>query len=88
MADRKRVLVVDDDAVIRTQIGWALTGEYDVRAAATAADALFRPFRTTKDAGLGLGLYQCRAVVQGYGGRICASNGERGAVFEVALPAA
>lgn len=52
------------------------------------SDALFRPFRTTKEAGLGLGLYQCRAVVQGYGGRICASNGEKGAVFEVTLPAA
>jgi putative PEP-CTERM system histidine kinase len=52
------------------------------------ADALFRPFRTTKETGLGVGLYQCRAVVHGYGGRICASNGERGAVFEVTLPAA
>lgn len=52
------------------------------------SDALFRPFRTTKEAGLGLGLYQCRAVMEGYGGRICASNGERGAVFEITLPPA
>jgi putative PEP-CTERM system histidine kinase len=52
------------------------------------ADALFRPFRTTKETGLGLGLYQCRAIVQACGGRIRASNGERGAIFEVTLPAA
>jgi hypothetical protein len=50
--------------------------------------ALFRPFRTTKEGGLGVGLYQCRAIVQGCGGRIRASNGERGAVFEITLPAA
>jgi hypothetical protein len=52
------------------------------------ADALFRPFRTTKGTGLGLGLYQCRAVLQSCGGRISASNGDRGAVFEITLPAA
>ena len=51
------MLVVDDDAVIRTQIGWALTGEYDVRAAATVADALealraFEPDVVTLDLSL------------------------------------
>lgn len=57
MAERKRVLVVDDDAVIRTQIGWALAGEYDVRAAATVSDALealraFEPDVVTLDLSL------------------------------------
>jgi two-component system NtrC family response regulator len=57
MAERKRVLVVDDDAVIRTQIGWALAGEYDVRAAATVADAFealraFEPDVVTLDLSL------------------------------------
>jgi len=40
MAERRRVLIVDDDAVIRSQLGWALSDEYDVSSAATAADAL------------------------------------------------
>jgi len=57
MAERKRVLVVDDDAVIRTQVGWALAGDYDVRAAATVSDALdalrvFEPDVVTLDVSL------------------------------------
>jgi putative PEP-CTERM system histidine kinase len=49
---------------------------------------LFRPFRTTKDNGLGLGLYHCRSIVEGWGGAIRASNGPRGALFEIVLPRA
>ena len=52
------------------------------------AGQLFRPFRTTKDKGLGLGLFQCRAIVEALGGRITAANRERGAVFEFTIPAA
>jgi hypothetical protein len=49
---------------------------------------LFRPFATTKKKGLGLGLYQCRAIIQAHGGELSArSVPGKGSVFEVALNA-
>jgi len=36
----RRILVVDDDAAIRTQLRWALSGEYDVSIAASPGEAL------------------------------------------------
>jgi signal transduction histidine kinase len=49
---------------------------------------LFRPFRSTKTKGLGIGLYQCRAIVHAHGGSIHADSklGE-GTTFTVTLPA-
>lgn len=48
---------------------------------------LFVPFRSTKPSGLGIGLFQCRQIVQGHGGRIdVESTPGRGSVFTVWLP--
>jgi len=49
---------------------------------------LFTPFRTTKQQGLGIGLYQCRQIVAAHGGRIEVASVEGdGTVFTVWLQA-
>jgi len=48
---------------------------------------LFSPFKTTKKKGLGIGLYQCRQIVEAHGGRIdVESTMGKGTVFTVWLP--
>jgi putative PEP-CTERM system histidine kinase len=50
-------------------------------------DQLFRPFQSTKKNGLGIGLFQCRAIVQAHGGGIHAeSEPGRGTTFTVSFP--
>lgn len=45
---------------------------------------LFKPFRTTKTEGLGIGLYQCRQIIEAHGGRIQVSSVEgEGSIFTV-----
>jgi signal transduction histidine kinase len=53
-------------------------------------ERLFEPFASTKaEAGLGMGLYMARMIVESHRGRISVSEGAgRGARFEVAVPAA
>jgi putative PEP-CTERM system histidine kinase len=50
---------------------------------------LFKPFSTTKKGGLGVGLAQCRGIVEAHGGTIDArSRTGEGTVFTVRIPAA
>ncbi len=47
---------------------------------------LFRPFSTTKDKGIGIGLYQCKTLVEQMGGKLlCDSQLGSGTVFCVIL---
>lgn len=51
--------------------------------------SLFRPFQTTKQTGLGIGMFQSRMIVEAHGGRITvASEHGKGTTFQVFLPAA
>ncbi len=48
---------------------------------------LFRPFQSTKKRGLGIGLYQCRHIVQAFGGTLTAETQEgKGTRMVVRLP--
>jgi signal transduction histidine kinase len=52
-------------------------------------DRLFRAFATTKNKGVGLGLYTCREVVRAHGGQIEVESHEgSGTCFRVVLPSA
>lgn len=47
---------------------------------------LFRPFSTTKDKGIGIGLYQCKTLVEQMGGKLlCHSQLGSGTVFCIVL---
>lgn len=47
---------------------------------------LFRPFSTTKDKGIGIGLYQCKTLIEQMGGKIlCDSHLGRGTLFCILL---
>ena len=51
-------------------------------------ESLFRPFQSTKKKGLGIGLFQCRAIVQSHGGGMHVESAlGKGTTFLVSLPA-
>ena len=50
-------------------------------------ESLFRPFQTTKKKGLGIGLFQCQAIVRAHGGGMhVESEVGKGTTFRVSLP--
>jgi putative PEP-CTERM system histidine kinase len=50
-------------------------------------NSLFRPFQTTKNTGLGIGMFQCRAIILAHGGSLhVESEPGEGTTFRVHLP--
>ena len=53
------------------------------------SNSLFKPFQSTKKNGLGIGLFHCKRIVEGHGGRIQVdSEAGRGTAFRIFLPVA
>ena len=49
--------------------------------------SLFQPFKTTKKGSFGIGLYQCKAVIEAHNGKIKVDSEEgKGTIFTVKLP--
>ena len=49
--------------------------------------SLFRPLRTTKEQGLGIGLFQCKKIVEAHRGRIEVESEEgKGSIFSLYFP--
>jgi putative PEP-CTERM system histidine kinase len=70
--------------------GWVLLVVADTGSGMTPefiANSLFKPFQTTKKSGLGIGLYQCKTIVEAHGGWIEVESAPgRGTTFRVLLP--
>lgn len=50
-------------------------------------NGMFKPFKTTKKSGLGIGLYQCKSIVENHGGSIAVTSAEgHGTSFIITLP--
>ena len=53
------------------------------------ARSLFRPFQTTKKGGIGIGMFQSKAIIEAHGGRVeVESAPQKGPSFTSSLPAA
>jgi len=74
----------DEGMAVRVSVSDRGTG-----IAGDSVDAVFEPFVTSKEHGLGLGLAICRSIVNAHGGRMWAvNNPDRGATFHLLLPQA
>jgi putative PEP-CTERM system histidine kinase len=70
--------------------GWAVVSVADNGCGMSSEfvqNSLFRPFRTTKKKGIGIGMFQCKMIVDAHRGRIeVESEPGKGSTFRVLLP--
>jgi signal transduction histidine kinase len=86
-SERRDVTVKID----REKAGWTQVGVCDSGGGidTSVAPRLFEPFVTTKNKGMGLGLFVTRSIVENHGGKVWPTpNPEGGSIFTFTLPAA
>ncbi len=59
---------------------------YDTGSPIKNIERMFEPFYTTKESGLGIGLFQAHHIVKKLGGNMTVANTEKGVEFTVSLP--
>ena len=71
----------DDWIVVKvTDNGCGMTPEF-------VADSLFKPFKSSKKNGMGIGMFQSRMIVEAHGGRFTVDSAPgKGTTFKVYLP--
>jgi signal transduction histidine kinase len=83
--DRSRILRItselkDSNAILAVQ-------DTGVGIAAEDTEKIFEPMFTTKGAGMGMGLWICRAIIESYGGKLkTRSRINEGSIFQIELP--
>ncbi len=66
--------------IIVTDTGCGMSPEF-------IRNGLFRPFKTTKKSGLGIGMFQSKMVIEAHGGSISVTSEEgKGSVFTIRIP--
>ena len=84
----KREIVVSNSRVAGDMIE-IVVSDTGVGLTDTVLSNLFKPFYTTKDTGMGVGLSISRSIIEAHGGRMRAEgNKAGGATFRLTLPAA
>lgn len=71
---------------VREEAGSVTVVIYDTGSPIKNIQRMFEPFYTTKESGLGIGLFQARHIVKKLGGDMTVANTERGVEFTVSLP--
>jgi putative PEP-CTERM system histidine kinase len=70
--------------------GWAMLSVSDTGCGMTPEfiqNSLFRPFQTTKKKGLGIGMFQCKTIVEAHHGKLEVESAPgKGTTFRVLLP--
>ena len=89
MGEKRGKLTIEAGTVNAGKVFFSVSDTGDGMSQRFIEERLFHPFSTTKQRGVGLGLYTCREVVRANGGTIeVTSKQGAGTTFRVVLPSA